>query len=75
MICKFPNQWHVSLFTELKISKLHVDKDKIKGILTEEYDGLIYAFKGMRDRLLKDSDYTQMPDYPSSADVKALWAT
>ncbi len=62
-------------FTELKISKLQVDKNKIKGILTEEYDGLIASFKGMRNRLLMDSDYTQMPDYPSSADVKALWAT
>ncbi len=62
-------------FETLRIEKLKAEKDKISGILTEEYSGLISSFKGMRTRMLLDSDYTQLADSPFSADDKALWAT
>jgi len=29
----------------------------------------------IRDRLLRDSDFTQLSDSPFSSEVKALWAT
>ena len=35
---------------------------------------LLAALRRKRDRLLRESDYTQMPDYPISSELRAAWA-
>lgn len=36
---------------------------------------LLAALRRKRDRLLRESDFTQIPDAPLSADARAAWAT
>ena len=62
-------------FEELRIVRLQAEADRISGILSEEYNGLISSFRGMRTRMLVDSDWTQLADSPLSDADKALYAT
>ena len=62
-------------FEELRILRLQAEKDRISGILTEEYNGLISSFRGMRTRMLIDTDWTQLADAPLSDDDKTLYRT
>ena len=62
-------------FEELRIVRLQAEADRISGILTQEYNGLISSFRGMRTRMLVDSDWTQLADAPLSDDDKALYRT
>lgn len=62
-------------FEELRILRLQIEKDRLSGILSEEYDGLISSFRGMRTRMLLDSDWTQLLDAPLSDDDKTLYRT
>ena len=63
------------IFEELRIERLKKESDKISGILTEEYRGMIESFRGLRSRMLIDSDWTQLADSPLSDADKTLWRT
>lgn len=60
-------------FEELRLVRLQAEADRISGILSQEYNGLISSFRGMRTRMLVDSDWTQLADSPLSDDDKALY--
>ena len=60
-------------FEELRIVRLQAEADRISGILTQEYNGLISSLRGMRTRMLVDSDWTQLADSPLSDADKALY--
>ena len=62
-------------FEELRIVRLQAEANRISGILAEEYNGLISSFRGMRTRMLVDSDWTQLADSPLSDADKALYRT
>lgn len=62
-------------FEELRLVRLQAEADRISGILSQEYNGLISSFRGMRTRMLVDSDWTQLADSPLSDADKALYAT
>ena len=64
-----------AIFDELRIERLKKESDKISGILTEEYTGMIQSFRGLRSRMLIDSDWTQLADSPLSDADKTLWRT
>lgn len=60
-------------FEELRLVRLQAEADRISGILAQEYNGLISSFRGMRTRMLLDSDWTQLADSPLSDADKALY--
>jgi|SaaInlV_120m_DNA_3_1039746.scaffolds.fasta_scaffold11266_2 hypothetical protein len=65
----------IAIFEELRIERLKKESDKITGILTEEYRGMVASFRGLRGRMLIDSDWTQLADSPFSDADKTLWRT
>jgi len=64
----------LSKFDSLRIERLKKEADKISGILSDEYNILINSFKTMRNRMLIDTDWSQLADSPLSAEDKALYA-
>lgn len=60
-------------FDALRIERLKQEADKISGILSDEYNILINSFKTMRNRMLIDTDWSQLADAPLSDDDKALY--
>ena len=60
-------------FEELRLVRLQAEADRISGILSQEYNGLISSFRGMRTRMLLDSDWTQLADSPLSDADKSLY--
>lgn len=63
----------LNLFEGLRIERLKKETDKISGILAEEYNGLITSFRGLRTRMLLDTDWSQLADAPLSDEDKALY--
>ena len=61
-------------FDALRIERLKQEADKISGILSDEYNILINSFKTMRNRMLIDTDWSQLADSPLSAEDKALYS-
>ena len=62
-------------FEELRITRLQAETDKISGVLAAEYNGLINNFKSVRNRMLIDTDWSQLADAPLSDEDKALYRT
>lgn len=60
-------------FEKLRIERLKTEADKLSGILATEYNGLISNFKSMRNRMLIDTDWSQLADAPLSDEDKALY--
>ena len=60
-------------FEDLRIKRLKTEADKLSGVLATEYNGLISNFKSMRNRMLIDTDWSQLADAPLSDDDKALY--
>ena len=60
-------------FEDLRIGRLKAEADKLSGVLASEYNGLISNFKSMRNRMLIDTDWSQLADAPLSDDDKALY--
>ena len=60
-------------FEDLRIKRLKTEADKLSGVLASEYNGLISNFKSMRNRMLVDTDWSQLADAPLSDDDKALY--
>jgi len=59
-------------YTRTKISKIENLYDKVLGYLSD-FSYIKYTLLETRNKLLKDSDYLMMPDYPLSEEEKQKW--
>lgn len=59
-------------YTRNKISKIENLYDKVLNYLSD-FSYIKYTLLETRDKLLKDSDYLMMPDYPLSDEEKQKW--
>lgn len=62
-------------FSELRIRKLKEQSDKVAGVLAEQYNGVVASLKGFRNRMLIDTDWTQLLDAPISEEDRELYKT
>lgn len=60
-------------FDQLRIRRLQQETDRVSGILSEQFNALISSFKGLRTRMLIDTDWTQLADSPISDEDKELY--
>lgn len=60
-------------FESLRLDRLKAEYDKLSGVLSREYNGMINSFKAMRNRMLIDTDWSQLADAPLSDDDKELY--
>lgn len=62
-------------FSELRVKKLQREKDKVSNFLSSQYEGIFSSLKGLRNRMLIDTDWTQLLDAPISEEDRELYKT
>ena len=62
-----------SLYQNYKEKYILESKEKIKQEIQQAFSNRILSLRGHRDELLKESDWTQIPDVPFDEDQKELW--
>ena len=65
----------LNLFEETRIKFLQENKDAVKQEILQQFDLSVINLRGLRDRMLSKSDWTQIPDVPLDSDLKSMWAT
>lgn len=65
----------LSKFNDLRIRRLQAQADKVSGVLAKEYNGILATFKSYRNRMLIDTDWSQLLDAPISDEDRELYKT
>lgn len=60
-------------FGELRVKKLQSEKDKVSNFLSTQYEGIFSSLKGLRNRMLVDTDWTQLLDAPISEEDREIY--